>query len=99
MFVLATALAAGAFRDYNNLEDILEARPEPNMEYAIFEWKQEILETYFYQTMNSKGATGKCLTAAAFNRSLGEWSVRAGFEREIKVHDIRREALIKADGM
>ncbi|OCK73076.1 hypothetical protein K432DRAFT_365291 [Lepidopterella palustris CBS 459.81] len=97
IFLLAIALATEAFRDYSTLEEILAVRPAPDMEYAILEWKQDMLDRPFFQTMNSTGPTGKIVSATSFNSTLDGWSIRAGFERGIKIHDVRREALIKAD--
>lgn len=97
--MLAIALAAGAFKDYSTIEEILAVCPAPDMDYALLEWKHDMLDRPFFQTMNSAGPTGKIVSSSSFDNMLGKWSTRAGFERAIKIHDARREALIKADGM
>ena len=68
------------------------------MEYAPLEWKRDMLSKPFLQRINSAGPTGKIGSAGSFNKSLGDWSERAGFEDRVRVHDGQREALIKADG-
>lgn len=69
------------------------------MEYVPLEWKPDMLSKPFLQRMSSSGPTGKIGSAGSFNKSLGNWSKRAGFKDRVRVHDGRREALIKADGM
>ena len=53
----------------------------------------------FFRTMSPKGPTGKIQPAVSFSSGLVGLGHRAGYEENIRVHDFRREVLVKADGM
>ena len=48
--------------------------------------------------MSADGPTGKIHEASSFSNWTVDLGHRAGYEENIGIHDIRREALVKADG-
>jgi Protein of unknown function (DUF3435) len=99
LFVLAIALASNAFRDYSTLEEILAIEPPAGEDLFHVEWKDDILDVPFFQTVTSQGPTGEIQKSNSFSRQLVELGRRAGYRENITVHAARREALIQADGM
>ncbi|EEP78591.1 predicted protein [Uncinocarpus reesii 1704] len=53
--------------------------------------------TPFCEAISEDGPTGKILTAAWFTHQLPALGRRAGYNENIRTHDIRAEALVKAD--
>lgn len=89
---LARLLAHGGFRDYCTIEELLSIVP-PEGEMLQLYWKEELLDTPFFQSQPSNGSAEKIETAAAFskrNRALG---FRAGYPKPPTVHDWRAEGL------
>jgi hypothetical protein len=99
LYLLAIALADNAFRDYSTLEEILAIELQTDEDLCYIEWKDDILDVPFFQTMTSQGPTGKIQKSTSFGGQLVALSRQAGYEKNITVHDAQREALIKADGM
>ncbi|KAF2195618.1 hypothetical protein K469DRAFT_758244 [Zopfia rhizophila CBS 207.26] len=97
MFIITTGLAMNAFREYTTIHQILAVRPKPDMVYALIKWKDGMLNKPFHQTMTSAGFTGRIVSSSSFDKDLGCWSLHAGYEKPIRVHHVRKEALIKAD--
>jgi hypothetical protein len=57
-----------------------------------------MLRVPFFQIVSADGPTGKIYRASSFSNRIVDLGHRAGYEENIGIHDIRREALIKADG-
>ncbi|EDN09247.1 predicted protein [Histoplasma mississippiense (nom. inval.)] len=56
-----------------------------------------VIGTLLYEAISDDGPTGKILTASWFGKELPRLGRRAGYVRSITVHDIRAEALVRAD--
>ena len=97
-FILAIALADGAFRDYATLDEILAIEPPSDEAIWQVEWKESILDTPFCRAITSRGLSSNIQTANSFGDQLARLGKRSGHERNITIHAVRREALIKADG-
>ncbi|KAK2730727.1 hypothetical protein FQN57_004128 [Myotisia sp. PD_48] len=54
--------------------------------------------TPFFEKMSGSGPTGQILGATWLNDELGRLGRRAGYDRKISIHDLRAEALVRADG-
>jgi hypothetical protein len=92
--LVAIALAQGAFRDFTSLDQILALRPAEDFLYEL------VLESPhwpFFAKMLKEGLTKEILTASWLMAELQELCSRAGYPNPITGHDIRAEALIKAD--
>ena len=95
--LLAIALADDAFQDYRTFEEI-EAIPPPTDESLYhLRIREELYPMPFFQALSTRGPTGKIQTASSFTKSLAATGHRAGYEENIRVHDFRREVLVKAD--
>src|SRR4051794_6174293 len=44
LFLLVIIISAGAFRNYNNIEDVIAARPPPGRKYRIINWADEVVD-------------------------------------------------------
>lgn len=51
-----------------------------------------------FQAVSSDGPTGKIQTAGRFGIRTVQLERRAGYEKNIEIHAIRREVLVEADG-
>ena len=96
VFMLAIFLAAGAFKHYRTLEEVLRLRPPDNQSYWVIEWADDICDLPVFPEVSADGATKKIQTASSFSRQVRELSLRAGMENGVTIHSGRREALIKA---
>ena len=99
LFLLAIALADNAFKDYSTLEEILAIEPPVDEDLCHIEWKDNILDIPFFRSATFRGPTGNIQKSNSFSHQLVALGRRAGYEENITVHDARREALIKADGI
>ncbi|KIV87981.1 hypothetical protein PV10_09166 [Exophiala mesophila] len=95
--LLAIALADGAFQDYLTFEEIEAIPPPVDGSLHHLRIRKELHRMPFFQTMSPEGPTGKIQTAASFSSGLVGLGHRAGYEENIRVHDFRREVLVRAD--
>ncbi|KIW36986.1 uncharacterized protein PV06_10884 [Exophiala oligosperma] len=95
--LLAIALADGAFQDYLTFEEI-EAIPAPvDGSLHHLRIRKELHQVPFFRTMSPEGPTGRIQPAVSFSTGLVGLGHRAGYKENIRVHDFRREVLVKAD--
>lgn len=96
--LLAIALADRAFQDYETFKEI-EAIPSPaDGSLHHLQIKKGMLRVPFFHIVSVDGPTGKIHGAGSFSNRTVDLGHRAGHEKNIGIHDIRREALVKADG-
>ena len=86
---LAFLIATKAFRDYDTLEQLLDAKPRRGQNITQLEWSDGHLVKPFYPSTSGTGV-GK---ANAFGARFKAAGVRAGFPSPPRVHDIRAEGL------
>lgn len=96
--LLAIALADRAFQDYKTFTDIEAIPPPADGSLHHLRIKKCMLRLPFFQIVSANGPTGKIHTAGSFSNRTVNLGHRAGYEENIGMHDIRREALVKADG-
>lgn len=97
LFMLAPALACGVFRNYKTYDEIFAILPPSDGTLHHLQIANNKLKLPFFQTMSRHGPTEKIQQATSFGSRLVTLGHRAGYPENIKVHDIRREALVKAD--
>ncbi|KAH0541585.1 hypothetical protein FGG08_003933 [Glutinoglossum americanum] len=95
--VLAIALADGVFKDYTTFEEIFAIPPPADGSLHHLEIHKDKQDLPFFRVISCSGPTGKIQSASSFSSRLTGLGHRAGYRENIMVHDIRREALIKAD--
>ncbi|QKX62582.1 uncharacterized protein TRUGW13939_09743 [Talaromyces rugulosus] len=94
---LSQALADGSFVRYKSWSEIKEI-PVPLKGFPIeLEIHPEKLDCPVLQEVDGDGPQGKIRTAGSYAKRLAMRGRHAGFDGNIKVHDMRREALVKAD--
>lgn len=54
--------------------------------------------TPFFEVMSDEGLTGKILNASWLDNGLAKLGRRAGYDNLISCHDMRAEAMVRADG-
>ncbi|KAI9776699.1 MAG: hypothetical protein M1839_009426 [Geoglossum umbratile] len=91
------SLADGAFKDYTTFEEIFAIPPPADGSLHHLEIREDKQDLPFFQVISCSGPTGKIQSASSFSSRLVGLGHRAGYRENITVHDIRREALIKAD--
>lgn len=96
--MLAIFLAAGAFKKYSTIQEILAIKPPTDQKYWVLDWADHILDQPVFPTVTANGPTQKIQKAGTFSTQVREVSVRAGMERYVTIHSSRREALIQATG-
>ena len=96
--LLAIALTDHAFRDYRTFEEIEAIPPPADRSLHHLRIKKEMLHVPIFQIISAGGPTGKIHGASSFSNRTVDLGHRAGYEENIGIHDIRREALVKADG-
>ena len=96
--LLAIALADRAFQDYATFEEIEAIPPPADGSLHHLRIKKDMLRVPFFQMVSVDGPTGKIQGAGSFSNRTVDLGHRAGYEENIGIHDIRREALVKADG-
>ena len=96
--LLAIALADHAFRDHRTFEEIEAIPPPADGSLHHLRIKKEMLRVPIFQIISADGPTGKIHGASSFSNRTVDLGHRAGYEENIGIHDIRREALVKADG-
>ncbi|ELQ32919.1 hypothetical protein OOU_Y34scaffold01015g11 [Pyricularia oryzae Y34] len=96
VFLLAIFLARGAFKSYSTIQQILAVKPPPDQEYWVLDWADRVMNLPVFPTMTAAGLTEKIQTAGAFTNQIRGLSIRAGMERPVTPHGIRRECLIQA---
>ncbi|QKX60504.1 uncharacterized protein TRUGW13939_07649 [Talaromyces rugulosus] len=94
MDLVIIALAQDAFRDFTSVDEIFALRPNEGLPYqlALTEPNRP-----FFEKMSRGGPTGEILTADWLFTELKKLCSRAGYPRHFTGHDIRAEALVKAD--
>jgi len=95
--LLAIALADHAFQDYASFEEIEAIPPPADGSLHHLRIKKDMLRVPFFQIVSADGPTGKIHGAGSFSNRTVDLGHRAGYEENIGIHDIRREALVKAD--
>ncbi|KAK0721562.1 hypothetical protein B0T26DRAFT_739088 [Lasiosphaeria miniovina] len=95
LFLLAICLAAGAFKKYKTLKEVLDVRPPANQRYWVLEWSPHVLDLPVFPEASVDGPTNKIQTGNSFNTQLRYLAIRAGVS-PVTVHSMRREALILA---
>ena len=95
--LLAIALADYTFRDYRTFKEIEAISPPANGSLHHLRIKKEILYIPVFQIISADGPTGKIHGASSFSNRIVDLGHRAGYEENIRIHNIRREALVKAD--
>ncbi|MCJ1278125.1 hypothetical protein MMC21_005940 [Puttea exsequens] len=95
--LLAIALADRAFQDYATFAEIEAIPPPADGSLHHLRIKKEILRVPFFQIVSVDRPTGKIQGAGSFSNRTVDLGHRAGYEENIGIHDIRREALVKAD--
>ncbi|KAG9773168.1 hypothetical protein KCU88_g5872, partial [Aureobasidium melanogenum] len=95
--LLAIALADGAFQDYLTFEEIEAIPPPVDGSLHHLRIRKELHRVPFFRTMSPEGPTTKIQPAVSFSSGLAGLGHRAGYEENIRVHDFRREVLVKAD--
>uniref|UniRef100_L7J0I7 Uncharacterized protein n=1 Tax=Pyricularia oryzae (strain P131) TaxID=1143193 RepID=L7J0I7_PYRO1 len=96
VFLLAIFLARGAFKSYSDIQQILDVKPPSDQGYWVLDWADHVKDLPVFPTMTAKGMTQKIQTAGAFANQIRGLSIRAGMERPVTPHGIRRECLIQA---
>ena len=96
--LLAIALADRAFQDYATFEEIEAIPPPADGSLHHLRIKKDMLRVPFFRIVSADGPTGKIQGAGSFSNRTVDLGHRAGYEENIGIHDIRREALVKADG-
>ena len=96
--LLAIAFADHAFQDYGSFEEIEAIPPPPDGSLHHLRIRKDMLRVPFFQIVFADGPTGKIHGASSFSNRTVDLGHRAGYEENIGIHDIRREALVKADG-
>ncbi|KAH8797645.1 hypothetical protein F5884DRAFT_874658, partial [Xylogone sp. PMI_703] len=94
---LAIALAFDAFQDYHTQESIFDILPPRRGTVKVIKFRKDILEEFFFQRMDGKGATGKAERAASYHRRKVELGHRAGYETNITTFAARREAQVRVE--
>jgi hypothetical protein len=95
---LSQALADGCFLHYKTWDEIKRIPPPERgfpIELAIDPEKAALP---VFQMVERSGPTGKIRTSGSYGNRLATRGLHAGFQGRIKVHDARREALVKVDG-
>ena len=98
LLLLAIALADRAFQDYTIFEDIEAIFPPADGSLYHLRIKKDMLHVPFFQIVFVDGPTGKIQRTVFFSNRTVNLNHRAGYEENIGIHDIRKEAFVKADG-
>ena len=96
--LIAIALADHAFQDYRSFEEIEAIPPPADGSLYHLRIKKDMLRIPFFQIVSADRPTGKIHRAGSFSNRTVDLGHRAGYEENIGIYDIRREALVKADG-
>jgi len=59
LFMLAVLLAAGTFKRYHTVEQILALKPPADQKYWVFEWADHVLDLPFFPEVPVDGSTQK----------------------------------------
>ncbi|KIW36203.1 uncharacterized protein PV06_11531 [Exophiala oligosperma] len=70
LFLLAVIISAGAFKDYNTIEAVLDARPPPRRRFMIMEWADAVLDDPVFPEMSADGVTKKVKNESAWGTSV-----------------------------
>ena len=96
--LLAIALADRVFQDYATFEEIEEIPPPADGSLHHLRIQKDMLRVPFFRIVSADGPMGKIQGAGLFSNRTVDLGRHAGHEENIGIHDIRREALVKADG-
>ena len=97
LFFLAIAVADGAIKHFNTLEELLKVKLQPWEETFVFQWTESSLEKPIFQAVSAEGPTGKALTYLSMHTAVVQLGRRAGYTENITAHAIRRGFLSAAD--
>lgn len=96
LFILSICIAAGAFKNYQTIEEVLTVTPPLDQRYWVLEWADHVLDRPVFPEVSVNGPSEKIQTGASFSRQLKELSLRKGMEAHVTIHSGRRETLIQA---
>ena len=96
--LLAIALADLAFQDYATFEEIETIPPPADRSLYHLRIKKNMLHVSFFQRVSVEGSTGKIQGVGSFSNRTVDLRHRVGYEEDVEIRNIRREALFKADG-
>ncbi len=96
--LLAIALADHAFQDYGSFKEIEAILLPPDGSLHHLRIRKDMLRVPFFQIVSADGPTERIHGASSFSNRTVDLGHRAGYEENIGIHDIQREALVKADG-
>ena len=96
--LMTITLADHAFQDYRSFEDIEYIPPPADESLHHLQIKKNMLHVPFFQIVSADEPTGKIHGMGLFSNWTVDLRHRAGYEENIEIHDIWREALVKADG-
>ena len=95
--LLAIALADRTFQYYRTFKEIETILPPAARFLYHLRIKKKMLCLPIFQIISAYGPTGKIYGASSFSNRTVDLGHRAGYEENIGIHNIRREALVKAD--
>lgn len=80
LFMLAIFLAAGAFKKYDTIEQVLAVEPLTDQKYWVLEWADHVLDCPVFPEMLVDGPTQKIQLVLAFCIQVRELLLRVGME-------------------
>lgn len=96
--LLANIISSEVCTELMTVELALSLRPPRNAEFRILEWTDQAKRKPVFPAWGPSGPKDETKTPTAWGRQLNAWAVRYGLPGGLRTHDIRREALIKANG-
>lgn len=95
--LMIIALANHVFQDYESFEEIEKISSPADGSLHYLRIKKNMLRVPFFQIVSADEFTEKIHEAGSFSNRIVNLEHRAEYEKNIKIHDIRREVLVKAD--
>lgn len=95
-FFLPIAVAAGAFKDYHSIDELLAVDPPPG-EGVEIEWSPWVRDSGIFCTWTKHGPSTRFMASSTFLKDLRKLAARTGIMKNLGGHSIRRESLQKAD--
>jgi hypothetical protein len=78
LFMLAIFLAAGAFKKYHIVEQVLAVRSPVDQRYWVLEWADHVRDLPVFAEVSIDGPSEKIQTGTAFSTQLRGLSLRNG---------------------
>ncbi|KAK3984490.1 hypothetical protein QBC44DRAFT_336862 [Cladorrhinum sp. PSN332] len=91
---LANAISSRAFADYQDVQQLLDARPPKGGQFRIAEWAEEKKSKPVFPQWTSKGPIDKSREPTSWGYQASNWARRTGFAASFGLHSVRRKALI-----